>query len=467
MKKWSIRMKITLWFAGALVLMVALTYGVLLSVSHQVIQKTVRDGLIETVENNVDEIEFYETLDEMNLAGDVDQFMAWKDGYLEVDDDFLDQVNGIYTALYDSSQSLLYGENPIAMESLEIPLENAVIRKLKVEGVLYYIFDRELEGEGLGGLWLRGVVSEEQTRAEMSSITRLSLVLMPLLLILAVIGGYIIAGRMLWPVRKISETAEEICNGNDLKKRIDVGEGQDELHQLAAGFNGMFERLDQAFEMEKQFTSDASHELRTPVAVILAQCELMMGEERSLEEYQHALNVIERQSRKMSKLIQDLLMYTRLELKTDKYKKEQVSLSEIAESVCEDMALIRKKGITLTRRVQEGITCSGNQMLLTRLLVNLISNAYRYGKENGHILVKLEKNTDEIRLSVEDDGIGIAPEEQERIFRRFYQTDSSRTGEGTGLGLSMVRQIAEFHGGTVQVESVPGKGSIFTFLMFL
>lgn len=124
------------------------------------------------MENNVDEIEFYETLDEMNLAGDVDQFMAWKDGYLEVDDDFLDQVNGDYTALYDSSQSLLYGENPIAMESLEIPLENAVIRKLKVEGVLYYIFDRELEGEGLDGLWLRGVVSEEQTRAEMSSITR-------------------------------------------------------------------------------------------------------------------------------------------------------------------------------------------------------------------------------------------------------------------------------------------------------
>ena len=405
-------MKITLWFAGALVLMVALTYGVLLSVSHQVIQKTVRDGLIETVENNVDEIEFYETLDEMNLAGDVDQFMAWKDGYLEVDDDFLDQVNGIYTALYDSSQSLLYGENPIAMESLEIPLENAVIRKLKVEGVLYYIFDRELEGEGLDGLWLRGVVSEEQTRAEMSSITRLSLVLMPVLLILAVIGGYIIAGRMLWPVRKISETAEEICNGNDLKKRIDVGEGQDELHQLAAGFNGMFELLDQAFEMEKQFTSDASHELRTPVAVILAQCELMMGEEKSPEEYQHALSVIERQSRKMSKLIQDLLMYTRLELKTDKYKKEQVSLSEIAESVCEDMALIRKKGITLTRQVQEGITCSGNQMLLTRILVNLISNAYRYGKENGHILVKLEKNMYEIRIYVEDDGNGIAQEEQ-------------------------------------------------------
>lgn len=467
MKKLSIRMKITLWFAGALILMVALTYGVLLSVSHQVIQKTVRDGLIETVEDNVDEIEFYETLDEMNLADDVDQFMAWKEGYLEVDDDFLDQVNGIYTALYDSSQSLLYGENPVAMESREIPLENAVIQKLKVEGVLYYIFDRKLDGDGLDGLWLRGVVSEEQTHAEMSAITRLSLVLMPLLLILAVIGGYVVAGRMLRPIQKISETAEEIGNGSDLKKRIDVGEGQDELHQLAAGFNSMFERLDQAFEIEKQFTSDASHELRTPVAVILTQCELVLEEEKQPEEYRHALKVIERQSRKMSKLIQDLLLYTRLEMKTDKYQKEMVSFSKIVTSVCDDMTLIKKHGITLTSQVQEEITFPGNQLLLTRLLINLISNAYRYGKENGHIWVKLEKTASEVRLSVEDDGIGIAPEEQEKIFRRFYQIDSSRTGEGTGLGLSMVKQIAEFHGGTVTVESVPGKGSTFTFLMFL
>ena len=460
-------MKITMWFAGALILMVALTYGVLLSVSHQVIQKTVRDGLIETVEDNVDEIEFYETLDEMNLADDVDQFMTWKEGYLEVDDDFLDQVNGIYTALYDNSQSLLYGENPVAMESREIPLKNAVIQKLKVDGILYYIFDRKLDGDGLDGLWLRGVVSEEQTHAEMSAITRLSLVLMPLLLILAVIGGYVVAGRMLRPIQKISETAEEIGNGSDLKKRIDVGEGQDELHQLAAGFNSMFERLDQAFEIEKQFTSDASHELRTPVAVILTQCELVLEEEKQPEEYRHALKVIERQSRKMSKLIQDLLMYTRLEMKTDKYQKEMVSFSKIVTSVCDDMTLIKKHGITLTSQVQEKITFPGNQLLLTRLLINLISNAYRYGKENGHIWVKLEKIASEVRLSVEDDGIGIAPEEQEKIFRRFYQVDSSRTGEGTGLGLSMVKQIAEFHGGIVTVESVPGKGSIFTFLMFL
>ena len=157
-------------------------------------------------------------------------------------------------------------------------------------------------------------------------------------------------------------------------------------------------------------------------------------------------------------------MYTRLELKTDKYKKEQVSLSEIAESVCEDMALIRKKGITLTRQVQEGITCSGNQMLLTRLLVNLISNAYRYGKENGHILVKLEKNTDEIRLSVEDDGIGIPKSEQKRIFERFYRVDKSHSKEigGTGLGLSIVKHAVSTLNGSIVLRSEEGSGTEIT-----
>lgn len=467
MKKRSIRMKITLWFAGALILIVSLTYGVVLSVSRQVMQKTVRDGLIETVESNVGDIEYYDSLDEMKLADDVDHFMVWKNGYLEVDDDFLNQVNGIYTALYDSEKNLLYGENPIALESRELPLGNALIRKLSLQTGRYYIFDRKLDGEGLDGLWLRGVVSEEQTKLEMLAITRLSLILMPVLMVLALLGGYGIAGRMLRPVRKISETAEEIVSGNDLKKRIDVGEGQDELHQLATGFNSMFARLDQAFEMEKQFTSDVSHELRTPVAVIQAQCELMRGEEKPLEEYQHAMTVIERQSRKISKLIEDLLVYSRLERKTDKYPKEYISVSEIVSSVCEDMALIRTNGITLTSQVQENISCLGNRMLLTRLLVNLISNAYRYGRENGHIEVKLEQKASELRLSVADDGIGIAPEEQEKIFRRFYQVDASRTGEGTGLGLSMVQQIAEFHSGTIEVESVPGKGSLFTFSMQL
>ena len=137
------------------------------------------------------------------------------------------------------------------------------------------------------------------------------------------------------------------------------------------------------------------------------------------------------------------------------------------------MALIRQQGIQLTADIQPEINIYGNPQLLSRLVTNLISNAYRYGKENGHILVRLHSNDTDaserrsLSLSVEDDGIGIFKEEQKHIFQRFYQVDPSRSGAGTGLGLSMVQQIAEFHNGTVTVKSAPGDGSIFTVLMFL
>ena len=117
MKHLSIRLKITLWFTAFLVFVVALTYAGILSVSNQVIQKTIRDSLIETVEHNVDEIEYYRSIDDVDLANDVDHFIAYAGGYLEVDDDFLDAVNQVYTALYSSDQTLLSGENPIAGES--------------------------------------------------------------------------------------------------------------------------------------------------------------------------------------------------------------------------------------------------------------------------------------------------------------------------------------------------------------
>lgn len=160
-------------------------------------------------------------------------------------------------------------------------------------------------------------------------------------------------------------------------------------------------------------------------------------------------------------------------MRPDRYPKQNVDLSALTTSLCDDMALIRQQGIQLTADIQPEINIYGNPQLLSRLMTNLISNAYRYGKENGHILVRLHSNDTgaserrSLSLSVEDDGIGISKEEQKHIFQRFYQVDPSRSGAGTGLGLSMVQQIAEFHNGTVTVKSAPGDGSIFTVLMFL
>lgn len=461
MKRLSIRTTITLWFSVALIFVVSITYFMVLFVGDQIIQKTIRDNLIETVEHNVDEIEFYKSVDDAALAGSLDHYVKWDEGFLEVDDDFLDEINQVYTSLCKADGSLVYGENPIAKETASVSFRNATVQQIKVENTTYYIFDRKLTQEGLEGLWLRGVVSEVQGAIQLNSIARTSLILLPFIVLVAIVGGYLITKRTLKPIQKLSDAATQIGQGSDLKKRIEIGEGKDELHQLAEQFNQMFGRLDNAFQAERQFTSDASHELRTPMSVILAQCELSLEHEQSPQEYKDALTIVQRQGRKMAKLINDMLDFTRLELKSDRYSKEQLDLTKLVSSVCEDMALIRENNIALSCEAQENITLCGNAELFTRLLTNLISNAYHYGKENGHIFVSLKAEKDKILLSVQDDGIGIAEKDREKIFRRFYQADNSRTGTGTGLGLSMVQEIVNFHGGKILVESEIGIGSKF------
>lgn len=463
MKRLSIRLKVTIWFAAALFLNAVLLFAAVLSVSNSVIQKTIRDNLVETVMDNVDEIAFFQAGDMSRYANDWDHYIVYGSGFLEIDDDFLDAVNGVYTSLMNVDGSLLYGENPILKGTTELELLDGEIQRLRVEGTLYYVYDRELTRQGLEGLWLRGIVSETQGEAQLSSIAGLSLILLPALVILAIVGGYMVAGRALKPIQKISAAAAQIRQGGDLKKRIELGEGKDELHELADNFNQMFERLDDSFEAERRFTSDASHELRTPMSVIMAQCEYTLEKPRSVEEYQEALEVIRRQGSRMSGLIRDMLDFTRLEGKAESFGREIVDLSELAASVCEDMALVQEKGIRLTSSIKEGVLVEGNRSLLSRLLVNLITNAYRYGRENGEIQVALEEDEKEIRLLVADNGIGIADEDQEKIFSRFYQVDASRTGRGSGLGLSMVRQIAQFHGGQITVKSRLGEGSCFIF----
>ncbi|MCD7805787.1 MAG: ATP-binding protein [Lachnospiraceae bacterium] len=465
MKKLSIRLKITLWFSVVLILVVALTYLVILSVSGQIIQKTIRDNLIQTVESNVDEVEYYSFADMAGLTSDVDYYVRYGDGYIEIDDDFLDQVNGVYTSLCSSDGDLIYGENPIILETAGLEFTDSQVQRITVNGTLYYVFDRKPETEGLQELWLRGVVSEHQGDAEMTDISRYSLILLPSLVIFAIIGGYLIAGRMLRPLRQMADTAAQIRQGDDLKKRIELGEGNDELHRLSEQFNEMFARLETSFHTQQQFVSDASHELRTPVAVINAQCELTLEQERTSEEYEDALRVVWRQGRKMNRMINSMLDFTRLKLQPERYAKESLDLSELTDSVCQDMALIGEKEITLTWEVEPEVYCSGNRELLTRLLSNLISNAYRYGKPGGHIQVSLTSGEDEIMLSVQDDGIGIAAEDLPNIFHRFYQADASRTGSGNGLGLAMVEEIAAFHDGKISVESKPGRGSTFSFQM--
>lgn len=459
MKNRSIRFKMTLWYSLVLIALVVLTFLIVYMAGRMVLRTTNRDYLIGAVEENVDKIRFTE--EKHNDPGRI--YIPYKEGYLEVDEAFLDVINDVHAGLYAADGSMLYGENPLARDMETASFTDTCIYYCKVGGVSYGFYDRRLNLELPDGeaLWLRGAVSEAKGTEELQKVSRIFLILFPVLIAVSVVFGYLLTGRMLRPIRQIERTAERISQGADLKQRLDAGKNQDEIGRLAAVFNRMLERLERSFEAEQQFTSDASHELRTPTSVILAECEYMLEKQRGAEEYGEALQVIKRQAERMTELIRDMLDFARIDQNSGQYAMEPLELSLLTEEMAEQLSGAGERGITLQYDIAPGIEVKGNRLLLSRLLQNLIGNAYRYGKENGHILVRLYKKGDRAVLSVTDDGIGIAPEEQKKIFDRFYRSDASRSVYGTGLGLSMVKRIAELHDAELCLESEPGKGSCF------
>lgn len=467
MKNRSIRFKITLWFSLALVVIVGLTFFIVYLAGGIVLRNTIRDYLISAVEENVDKIQWGNEKRERAA----DTYIPYKDGYLVIDESFLDVINDVHTALYTVDGTMLYGENPLARQTEDVSFTESCTWHMEVKGVRYDFYDRKLDLSlpDEGTLWIRGIVAETKSAAQLNEITRISWILLPALIALAVISGYFLTDRMLSPIREMEHTAGQISRGMDLKQRIEVGKNMDEIGRLAKVFNHMLERLEQSFEAERRFTSDASHELRTPTSVILAQCEYTLEKPRAAEDYEEALRVVQKQGRRMNALIGDMLDYTRMEQRPEQYVLDPLDLSAVVAEIAEQMSFLGTNGIELTAKIAPAVEISGNALLISRLVQNLISNAYRYGKPNGHIEVALAvekeaENNQRAVLSVSDDGIGIAKEEQEKIFDRFYRSDCSRSIQGTGLGLSMVKKIAELHGADITVESAPGQGSSFRII---
>ena len=256
-------------------------------------------------------------------------------------------------------------------------------------------------------------------------------------------------------------TADEIRRSSDLSRRIRTNGRGDELDELAKVINAMFDKLENDFEAQKQFTSNVSHELRTPVSVILAQCEYGFDKADDPEELLQIIASIQEQGYKMSGLINTMLMFTRIEQGTEKYPKSENDLTETVHSLCEDMRIIDGKNITITEDLED-VTANVNKEMFSLMTGNLIQNAVKYGKENGHVNVTLKSSGDYAVIKVSDDGIGIPEEDLPHIWERFYRSDKSRSTKGTGLGLALVKEIAEYHGGFAEAESTEGKGSCFT-----
>lgn len=283
------------------------------------------------------------------------------------------------------------------------------------------------------------------------------------LLLLASLGGYFIIRKALKPVKSVVQTAKDI-SADDLSLRIEAGQQQDEIGELVDTFNDMISRLEKSVKKIKQFSGDVSHELRTPLTIIRGEIEVLLRKDRSKEEYQKTLKSALEETAYLERIIDDLLFLSRMDALEKKEFEKSVQLDEILLKVVESQEFAaKKKGITLDIKKVEPTQVKGEEILLERMVANIIDNAIRYTHSAGKVEVSLEKKDGTSTLFVQDTGIGIPEESLPLIFDRFYVVDKSRFKEtgGLGLGLSIVKRVADCHGGKIEVKSELNKGTSF------
>jgi heavy metal sensor kinase len=292
----------------------------------------------------------------------------------------------------------------------------------------------------------------------------LLLISIPTLLLCAAAGGFWISTRALAPVDQITQTARTISAQN-LSSRLEVPHTRDELQRLSETLNGMLDRLEAAFKKITQFTADASHELRTPVAVMRTRAELSLRKARSADEYREVIAEVLAELEKTSALIEQLMFLARADGGTETLHFTSTNVSEVLREAChQGSALAEAKQIAFQEQIpDDSMWIQGDASSLRRLFLILIDNAVKYTPSAGKVEVSLQRNGKYAIAEVRDTGIGISPEDLPNVFERFYRADKARTRElgGVGLGLSIGRWITEVHAGSIEVQSAPGQGSIF------
>lgn len=449
MKRLSIRLKVTIWYTLAMVIISAIVLVAMNSLGYGILERDMTGRIVQTVNDTSKKL--------VDPSGRIHHIRGF-----ELYD------RGIAMILYDGDRNVIAGEPPFDITD-SFKLENDVVRTSYYGGNKYFEYDREIRVTGTQeSFWLKGVMSAAEGSYIVRSVTKNNIIFTSLMIIIAAIGGYIIVSRAFVPVEKIRKTAKKISESRDFSQRIRLAGGNDEIYALADTFDEMLDRIEAAFEMEKQFTSDASHELRTPVAVILSECEYIEACAKTPQEFKEASESIKRQADRMSRLISDLLTISRMDKQTLKTSLEEVDLSELVSFICDEQQEIQRDDIELVRIIAPDITATADRFLLTRAMINLISNAYQYIGDGNRIEVTLDENDENIIFSVKDNGIGIEKEQLDKIWERFYQADASRSRSengSMGLGLSMVKWIVSIHDGRTFAESEEGKGSRIGFVI--
>lgn len=466
MRKIPIKLRIVLWFGSIMLMLLVIMFGFYFFFGKHLINSDNQGRLIRVVDLHASDLseegEYF--LDDEEMEKIIQQYKEEKAPDIKKEKQFSNGYEGIYIASFRSDGSAIEENFPDEFTNSLVKFDDKELQIIDIQGTDWCVYDRKLQSIEGDYIWIRGISTNVRTENTSNTLFLLFVTGLPLLVIWGALGGYFMLKKAFVPINQIITTAEEIGEGKDLTRRIHLGEGKDEIYKLANTFDRMFERLETYFENEKRFTSDASHELRTPVSVIISQCEYAIENITDLDEAKQSFGQILNQSKKMSVLISELLLLARADNGSQNLNIEKINLSELLEIICEQQSEVAtEKNIEIITHIQSNIIVDGDETMLLRMIINLIENGICYGKENGYLKVCLTQEGEEVCLKIIDNGIGIKQEDMNKIWERFYQVDAARNAakDNSGLGLSMVKWIANAHGGSIHVESQYNDGSTF------
>lgn len=421
--------RVTLWYSFFIIVIVAALVAISAVVADEVFEDASQKKLAKLV---------------TKIANDMDEFEPYDDG--------------IFFIKYSAKGDVIGG---LAPKRFQISLQmNSGAVQLYEEGEnRFYYYDIAAKGKDV---WVRGVINAEKFFKKEGLFLLALGVLVPVLFLFVLYGGYKTIKNAMKPVATMSKTALEIGSSRDFSKRIDLPAGKDELHALASVFNQMLDSLEKVYQSEKQLTSDVSHELRTPLSVIMAESDYAASYAQNLDEAKESLEVISRQSRKITSLIDQILELSRLEAGRN-LELKRINLSSILQNLATDYEkLADAKGLKFSCVVAPDAVILGDELMISRLVDNFLSNALKFAMAKIELNLSVSKT--HALLSVKDDGLGISKKDSELIWNKFYQADSSRNkslNTGSGLGLAIATNIAKIHGAKLGVKSEAGAGSEF------
>ena len=422
--------RVTLWYSFFIIVIVAALIAISAVVADEVFEDVSQKKLAKSV---------------TKIANDMDEFEPYDDG--------------IFFIKYNAKGDVIGGLAPKHFQ-ISLKMNSGAVRLFENGENRFYYYDIAARGKGV---WVRGVINAEKFFKKEGLFLLALGVFVPVLFLFVLYGGYKTIKNAMKPVATMSKTALEIGSSKDFSKRIDLPAGKDELHALASVFNQMLDSLEKVYQSEKQLTSDVSHELRTPLSVIMAESDYAKNYSQNLDEAKESLEVISRQSRKITSLIDQILELSRLEAGRN-LELKRINLSSILQNLATDYEkLASARGLKFSCAVAPDVQILGNELMISsRLVDNFLSNALKFAEAKIELNLTLTKT--HALLSVKDDGLGISKKDSELIWNKFYQVESSRNkslNTGSGLGLAIAANIAKIHGAKLGVKSEAGAGSEF------